>query len=62
MYEIHNVFNIGTMLVLSLRDLYTNTTLVYGKPYISSTIIYVLKFHYFYELLNSCHSNSFDYV
>ncbi len=34
MYEIHNVFNIGTMLVLSLKDLYTNTTLVYGKPYI----------------------------
>ncbi len=62
MYEIDNVFNFGTILVLSLRDLYTNTIVVYGKPYICSTIIYVLKLHYFYELLNSCHSNSFYYV
>ncbi len=62
MYEIDSVFNIGTILILYLRNLYTNTTPIYGKPYICSTIIYVLKLHYFYELLNSCHSNSFDYV
>jgi hypothetical protein len=43
MYEIDNVFNIGTILVLSLKDLYTNTTSIYGKPYICSTLIYVLK-------------------
>ncbi len=45
MYEIDNVFNIGTILGIVLRDLYTNTTLVYGKPYICSTLMSILKLH-----------------